>query len=150
MFIWGRQANQPFANEQQFAPQGERYIGVVTESANNAAAYEGEWNAKKLTQNRNTMRLVNGRWYQIKMHFDLSGTQGSWEAWVRERGQTSWTKLAEWIGGVTPNFTWPLSNAERRGFQQFRMPTTVNGQDGNSTTYWDDFTIATSEADLPP
>ena len=30
------------------------------------------------------------------------------------------------------------------------MPTTVNGQNGNSTTYWDDFTIATSEADLPP
>lgn len=149
MFLWGRQANQPFGSEAEFAPQGERYIGMVTESANNAAAYEGAWNAKKLNQNLNTMRMVNGRWYQVRMHMDVSGAQGSWEAWIKERGQANFTKVADWRGGVTPSFTWPLSAAERRGFQMLRTPTTVNGQDGNSTTYWDDFTVANSEADLP-
>jgi hypothetical protein len=115
MFLWGRIANQPATTEADFAPVGQRYIGVVTESANNLAAFEGVWNAKKLTQNLNTMRMLNGRWYQIKMHMDVSGAQGVWEAWIRESGQ-NWIKVADWKGGVTPNFTWPLSTAERRGF----------------------------------
>lgn len=149
MLIWGRIAHQPASTEADYAPVGERYIGLTTESANNAAAFEGSWNAKKLNQNVNPMRMVNGRWYQIKMHMDVSGTQGIWEAWIRERGQSAWTKIADWRPGVTPNFTWPLSTAERRGFSTLRMPTTVNGQDGDSTTYMDDFAIARAEADLP-
>ena len=49
MFIWGRIANQPATTEADFAPVGQRYIGLATESANNRAAFEGAWNAKKLT-----------------------------------------------------------------------------------------------------
>lgn len=67
--------------------------------------------------------------------------------WIREKDQP-WEKLAEWIGGVTKDFSWPIPANERVGFRVLAMPTTVNGPE-DSTTYMDDFAIATSEQDLP-
>lgn len=151
LLVMGRQVNEPYGGPSQLPPVGQWHLGVVTESANDPNAYEGPWNAKKLNQNLNHMRFQNGRWYQFKMHFNLAGAQGSWEAWVRERGTTAWTKFADYRGGVFPaGFTWPTTAAERQGHRIMRMPTTVNGQDGDSTTLWDDFAIAATEADLPP
>ncbi len=99
----------------------------------------------RLHQNVNRIPFFEGRWYQVRIHIDISQEQGLYEAWIREKGQT-WTKVAEWIGGVTPNFQWPIPEKERVGQRQLKMPTTVNKYD--SKVYLDDFTMATSEKDL--
>lgn len=75
---------------------------------------------------------------------DVSGERGVYEAWIREQ-DASWRKVAEWIGGVTPHFFWPIPFGERVGF--LAVPTTANGPTG-STTRMDDFVIATSEEGL--
>lgn len=95
------------------------------------------------------------RWTLVKIHFDTSGAQGTYEAWMRPRGG-SWTKVVEWIDNSTPDFTWPL--AAPGGHRVLRMPTTVGSQrvlEGypdwsyDSLTYMDDFAMAVAEADLP-
>jgi hypothetical protein len=84
----------------------------------------------------------------VKLHIDTSGAQGSYEAWIRPAHQPDWTKIAEWIGDVTPQFTWPLAEgAQREGHRALRIPTTVN--DVDNWILWDDFAIAQSEASLP-
>ncbi|GAB4478776.1 MAG: hypothetical protein OHK0044_25890 [Burkholderiaceae bacterium] len=67
--------------------------------------------------------------------------------WIRQRGVQAWTKAAEWIGGVTPNFDWPIPQNLRDGNRQLAMPTTVN--DVDSTVYLDDFVMATSAEAWP-
>ena len=63
--------------------------------------------------------------------------------WTKPVGG-EFTKVADWIGGVTANFTWPITSS---GHKAMRWPTTVNTYDG--WMYYDDFVIATTEADLP-
>ena len=63
-----------------------------------------------------------------------------------------WTKVVEWIDGVTPVFTWTVSAAHVGGHRAFRMPTTMGRASGSGYDSWyymDDFAMAISEAALP-
>lgn len=126
------------------APPGGRFIQIESAYANHYAG--NPWNARKLFQNLNQMYLAVGIWYQVRIHIDTSGAQGVYELWVRQQGTSPWTKLAEWIGGVTSGFDWPIPADQRSGLRVLRMPTTVDTYD--STTYMDDFIMATSVQDL--
>lgn len=92
------------------------------------------------------------RWTLIRIHFDTSGNsplapagQGVWRMWKSTDG-VNLVQIANWIGGVTPDFTWPTSNSQG-GHRALKFGTTVDGHD--SWFYFDDFVIATSEASLP-
>ncbi|MCP9452259.1 MAG: hypothetical protein NNA23_06200 [Nitrospira sp.] len=123
---------------------GEWFWLTRANYANNQAV--PEWDRDKLYQNRGCLPFRRGQWYQIRVHVDFSSAQGVYELWARTSPTGSWTKHAEWIGGVTPQFQWPIPADQRTGNRGFRMPTTVNAVD--STIYLDDFIIATSVADL--
>ncbi len=125
------------------APPGGWFWSFVAPLANHRAV--PDYNRNKLYQNLSAMPLLAGRWYQVRIHVDTSGAQGAYELWIREAGQP-WLKLAEWIGGVTPNFEWPIPEPERVGNRVVAIPTTVNEAD--SIVYLDDFAMATSEAAL--
>jgi hypothetical protein len=86
------------------------------------------------------------RWTLVKMHMKTTATTGnSWEVWLKPLGG-NWTKVSEWIGGVTPGFTWDIPAASVGGHRVLRMPTTV---DLDYWLYMDDFVMATTEAALP-
>jgi hypothetical protein len=125
-----------------------RFLAVEAQNADNRGDSEYPTNKSKLKQNLVATPLAGGRWYQVRLHLDTSGAQGTYEAWIRERGQSAWTKVSDWRGGVTPNFFWPIPTNQRRGHTMFRTPTTVNGM-GDSAVYIDDFVIAASQAALP-
>jgi len=132
------------------APAGGWFFLVRGGGALNG--YASPWNADKLFENLTQEPFLPGVWYDVRVHFDMSGAQGVYELWARRAGQSTWTKRAEWIGGVTTIngalFTWPLSDADRSGHRQWRMPTTTNAY--ASTTYLDDFIVATSVESLGP
>jgi hypothetical protein len=111
------------------------------------------WNAYKIGQTDLSEQIVANRWTLVKLHFDTSTTSGKWEAWLKPRGK-KWIKVAEWIDGVTPNFSWKIPSESVGGHRVFRMPTTVNsGKSGkgnyDSWIYLDDFVMAGSEEALP-
>lgn len=126
---------------------GEAYIetGCGSQACTNRAA--DEWDSWKLGHNRAPRAgvITPNRWNLIKIHFDTTGTdsrspgQGIYEMWINN------VKVAEWIGRVTPQFTWPAAGSN--GHKAFRMPTTVDGYD--QWIYMDDFVMATAEASLP-
>jgi PKD domain len=102
-----------------------------------------------------TSELILGqRWVLVRLHMDTSGPQGIYEAWMKPMGGRE-VKVAEHIGGVTPGFDWPIS--DRSGHRVLRMPTTIGNryvvdnypESYDVTFYMDDFTMATSEDDLP-
>jgi hypothetical protein len=103
--------------------------------------------ANKLGQNLDLKQVLANDWYLIRIHVDISQPEGRWEAWIRAQNEPALTKIAEWIGGETPDFTWPLPPEERSGPRTLRIPTTVNEFD--SWMYMDDFAIATGESALP-
>ena len=77
-------------------------------------------------QNDITEWMRPNRWTLVKMHFNTTSTTGnSWEMWLRPYGGT-WLKVAEWIGGVTPGFTWDIPAGSVGGHRVLRMPTTVD------------------------
>jgi len=87
------------------------------------------------------------RWTLVKMHMRTTSTNGnSFEVWLRRYGG-SWVKVSEWIGGVTPGFTWSIPAEHVGGHRVLRMPTTVS--DNDYWLYMDDFVMATTESDLP-
>lgn len=143
LFMWGQRGFETTGG----APS-DRFLAVQGETADYTQAAEYPTNATKLFQNVSRTPLTAGRWYQVRLHLDISGAQGVYEAWIRERGQTAWLKVADWKGGVTPGFNWPIPAAQRTGFPQLETPTTINGP-GNSTVYIDDFALAGSQAALP-
>ncbi len=142
LFMWGSGGFEGVR-----APDGGRYLAVEAQGADRDTRVR-DGDEAKLFQNVSRTPLLAGRWYQVRLHFDISGSQGVYEAWIKERGQSSFTKVSDWRGGVTPNFSWPLSSTDRTPFTMLRSPTTVNGP-GNSKVYIDDFALATSSADLP-
>lgn len=120
------------------------------------AVYElGEsWDNWKMGENISSGLgvLPANTWTLVKINIDTSGSspvapigQGVWRMWYSSDG-AAFTKVTEWIGGVTPNFTWPITNSQG-GHKCIRIGTTANDYD--SWIYLDDFVIATSEADLP-
>lgn len=141
----GNPLNQePYGNP---SAGGEAFLFLRPPGANYSLA--PSWDADKLGQFRTDEYLVPNRWNLVKLHFDTSSVaSGKWEAWIKPLGG-EFTKVVEWIGGVTPNFTWTPSPG---GHRVFRMPTTI----GNATTggpdeyfYMDDFAMANSESSLP-
>ena len=96
-----------------------------------------------------TGKLVANTWILVKVHIDLSGSQGVYQEWHKTVGG-SFVQTANWVGGVTSGFVWPLSglNPSRSvGQKSLKLGTTWNNYDG--WIYLDDFVMATSEADLP-
>ena len=122
------------------------------EPYNVSAVYERAkiWNQFKLGQTDVSEHLESNRWTLVKIHYDTSGkhnSQGIYEAWLKPM-DGSWTKVADWKGGMTPDFSWPLDKAGGYGGHgMFRMPTTVDKFD--SWIYLDDFAMASSEEGLP-
>ncbi|MCP9442300.1 MAG: hypothetical protein NNA20_06875 [Nitrospira sp.] len=143
LFGW-HQLCGPEGNVRQ-AQEGEWFWTVRAPLANNQAV--PEWDHDKLYQNLSCAPMQRETWYQVRIHVDTSGPQGAYEMWRRPAGQSTWTKLAEWIGGVTPNFVWPIPEAERVGNRVLAMPTTVNEED--SIVYLDDFAMATGDTAFP-
>lgn len=142
LFMWGASGFEDSA-----APAGGRYLALEGEGAIRDTRNTGDGNSRKLFQNASKTPLLAGRWYQVRLHIDISGTQGVYEAWIKERGQSGFTKIADWRGGVTANFSWPLPTSQRGAYSVVRIPTTVNAQ--NNTVYIDDFAIAGSQDALP-
>lgn len=108
-------------------------------------------NENKLGQTDVGRSITPNAWYLVKMHFDTSTTSNNrWEMWIRPVGG-SFTKIVEWIGGTTPNFTWTQTSGG--GHKYLRIPTTFPGNNVeifyDAWIYLDDFVMATSEADLP-
>jgi hypothetical protein len=114
-------------------------------------------NGNKLGPNllpRDQSHIPPNQWTQVKIHYDHSvANRGTFEVWLRPlNGQ--WRKTHEWIGGVTPNFTW--GGFTPGGHEGFRMPTTIPGtadSGGPSNPgvflYVQDFAMASSESSLP-
>lgn len=102
------------------------------------------YDAHKIGQTDVSENITPNRWTLVKIHYDTTTVSGTFEAWMKPMGG-EWVKVAEWIDGVTPNFSWRLN--EIGGHRLFRMPTTVDDHD--SWIYMDDFAMATSESDLP-
>ncbi len=108
----------------------------------------------KLGSQDTSVRLSPNKWILVKLHFDTQSPQGTYEMWLRPLGASNWTKVAEWIGGVTPHFTWPISPQNQGGHRVLSMPTTWGSFTNPSTNsdswvYMDDFAMAGSEEDLP-
>jgi hypothetical protein len=103
--------------------------------------------ANKLGQNLSSKQILANEWYLVRLHVDISQSEGVWEAWIRAQSEPELIKIAEWIGGVTPNFTWSLPEEQRSGPRQLRIPTTVNEFD--SWMYMDDLYFATGPGPLP-
>jgi len=123
-------------------PFPDQVICLEADTANrsNASDPSFKW---RLGQNINSMKIRANTWTLVKLHIDTSTSQGKYEAWLRTVSG-GWIKVTEYLGGVTPNFTWPITPGGQR---KFRMPTVINYYD--SWQYMDDFVIAESETDLP-
>jgi len=112
------------------------------------------YNRWKMGQTSLDEQIVANRWTLVKLHFDTSKTSVGWEAWLRPMGG-KWVKVAEWIDGVTPDFSWKIPEKKVGGHRVFRMPTTNGGwgerakNNMDSWRYMDDFAMATSEETLP-
>ena len=94
--------------------------------------------------------MVPNRWTLVKMHIDTSTTAGRWRVWLRPQGG-AWAQVANWQHGVN-GLTWTIPSNQVGGHRMLRMPTTVGSPTNQWYDYWmymDDFTMATSEADLP-
>ncbi len=101
--------------------------------------------------------IYPNQWVLVKIHVDHSGTadgvapgQGVYEEWHMPQGQAYFTKVAEWKGGVTTDFTWDVTTMGAGysvGNKSFKLGTTFNDYD--AWIYVDDFAIASSEDLLP-
>jgi hypothetical protein len=125
----------------------DNYLCMRPPAADFVASEDYPTNANKLGQNLSSKQILANGWYLVRLHVDTSAPQGSWEAWLRGQNEPAMTKIAEWIGGVTPSFSWPLPPEQQTNLRAIRIPTTVNEFD--SWMYMDDLAIATSESALP-
>jgi hypothetical protein len=112
----------------------------------------------KMPQNLNTGPLMLPNTFtQVRLHFDTSGAQGIYELWARPRGTPTFTKYAEWIGGVTEfdgglgveTFNWPTNADDRSGCRAMIWPSTTNGEGRHAFRYFGPLAIATSSDLLP-
>lgn len=96
-------------------------------------------------------------WTLVRIHYDTSNnSSGIFEVWLREYGGP-WRKVAEWIGGQSPNanFIWRGFNDDGHGgnggHRRLRMPTTWGPQPAGMGQffYLRDFAMASSADSLP-
>lgn len=140
----GHTTGEPYWSSQ---PNSELFVTTV-DPYNTAIAYHlaPEWDQYKIGQTSLEDNIRPNRWTLVKIHYDTSTTSGTFEAWMKPLGG-QWVKVAEWIDGQTPNFSWTIPAGSVGGHRVFRMPSTIDGPD--SWLYMDDFAIATTEASLP-
>ena len=137
--------DNPTATGEAFVIMRDAMVGEVNYAP-------GGDNASKLGPNRQSLDnsyIAPNQWHLIKIHLDTTDSNsGKFEAWIRPVGG-EWRKLSEWIGGVTPNFTW--SGFPAGGHRGFRMPTTIGWSEASGGAYYylDDFAMASSEESLP-
>ena len=145
----------PFGNPSQ----GDVLFGLTESAGLSNIEYTGPNYNPYATGNIGQQTLSEwpreNRWTLVKMHFNTTRTSGnSWEMWLQPMGG-SWTKVAEWIGGVTPGFVWDIPSGSEGGHRTLRMPSTWGTANSNDSTnydawlYLDDFAMATSESALP-
>jgi len=151
LFLMGSASLEPHNIELGSGP--DRFMKLIGTGADFTAASEYPTNASKLGANLDQNGFVaRNTWRLVKIHIDTSVEQGTYEVWLRGVGE-EWLKVSEWIGGVTPNFSWPIPAEYRMGHKMFKMPTTMNftpnSGGGDSWTYMDDFALATAEDALP-
>ena len=129
---------------------GTGNLFIVNESPNSRLSYTGTdamWRPNLIGPNSPASQAIiyANTWTLVRMHFDMSGaSNGTWQMWTKKVGG-NFVKVAEYIGGTTPNTTW--NPAFRSGMTWLKVFTTLDTYD--SWWYMDDFMIATSEADLP-
>jgi hypothetical protein len=150
----GSNSNSPLRDEigegNFFTYLGDARVGSI----NNANDPNTWWRDRPGQTNTNEYIAMN-RWNLVKIHLDTSQPSGNtYEMWIKPMGG-QWSKVAEWIGNVTPGFTWDIPAEQVGGHRVFRMPTTMPGGVGtadlllDSWIYMDDFAMATSESELP-
>ncbi len=146
----------------EFAAPSYQEILLHTESTGREGPYAQikkgpDYNRWKLGQTSLDERIVANRWTLVKLHFDTSTTSARYEAWLRPQGGKT-VKVAEWIDGVTPDFSWKMPEHLVGGHKVFCMPTTQGAHSSwgdrarNNMDCWlymDDFAMATSEEALP-
>jgi hypothetical protein len=131
---------------QQFISMRDAMAGTVKYAAADPS------NQTKLGQVTTSAYIVPNQWNLVKIHIDTSSASSNvFEAWVRQYGK-EWTKVAEWIGGTTRNFTWAQDD-DGGGHSVLRWPTTIPGNyPGSNYDQWhyvQDFAMARTEEDLP-
>jgi hypothetical protein len=135
--------------EPYWGSKGDTELFMTTvEPFNISIDYElaEEYNKFKIGQTDISEYIASNRWTLVKVHYDTSTSSGKFEAWMKPMGG-SWVKVAEWIDGQTPNFSWKIPQDMIGGHRVFRIPTTVD--DFDSWIYIDDFAMATAEEALP-
>ena len=135
----------------QFAPiTRDNTVGSINYSAANDSSNRSKLGPNLVPASQGFVQA--NRWTQVKIHYDTSvANRGVFEVWLRPYGG-AWVKTTEWIGGVTPNFTW--TGFPAGGHSSMRMPTTLPASSGSVNSagayyYMDDFAMATSEDSLP-
>jgi len=133
-------------NRQLFMTTEDTHVTVNAGAYSSSIDYQlaPDYNQFKIGQTNISENIVPNRWTLVKIHYDTSGRSGTFEAWLKPLGG-EWVKVAEWIDGRTPNFSWTVNSPG--GHRVFRIPTTLD--QGDSWIYLDDFTMATSESALP-
>jgi hypothetical protein len=152
--LWMLMSGSPTYNPDKMFPLGHPSRGEFFWTLRNAAGVgsiknsSGDPDASDNISSPNPSEWMRqNRWTLVKMHMRTTSTTGNaFEAWLRPYGG-SWVKVSEWIGGVTPGFTWNIPAEHVGGHRVLRMPTTVS--DNDYMLYMDDFVMATAESDLP-
>lgn len=112
------------------------------------------WDRWKLGQTSLDERILANRWTLVKLHLDTSTASGKYEAWLTPLGGKP-VKVAEWLDGVTPDFSWRIPAEKVGGYRCFRMPTTIGSfgerarDNQDCWIYLDDFAMASAEDGLP-
>lgn len=155
MLTFGTNSGPPRWRNLGMPSDGGAFLGNAINSdvatvANTSLPAGDEW---KLGQTNTSRHITANRWTLVKIHLDTSTQSGRYEAWIRPLGR-SWTKVVEWIDGVTPGFTWKIHADHIGGHRSFRMPTTIghakrSAQNHDAWVYLDDFSMARSESGLP-
>jgi hypothetical protein len=137
----GRTTAYNLYNEQQgisndpIAPtDGSFYIECNGRAAGGELYYPFSNNTTTIGHNITRQPLPGQTWLDIVIHIDTGSAQGTFEMWAKPVASSTWTKYAEWIGGVTPDFEWPLAEARRMGQQANKIPSTVGTSNEPYTT----------------
>lgn len=149
-------ALQGSAGFQHTTPSNDTDNYLALQSLRSAVPYDSGSDPvgyQKMFQNLSSAVITPNAWFQVRMHIDTSGAEGSAEMWIRERGTPTWTKVMEWLPGVTQfdpgngvgTFQWPTSAEDRAGAKVMRWPSTTNGEGRHAFRYFKGPQMATAE-----
>jgi hypothetical protein len=115
-----------------------------------------EYDVPRNERNARPAFITAGKWSGAKSENATGKGLGyrKYEAWLSPLGGRP-VKVAEWMDGVTPDFSWRIPAERVGGYRCFRMPTTIGsfGQRARDNQdcwiYLDDFAMASAEDGLP-